>query len=170
MPRFGCLLPSSSSGKLASRSGDSSGVSSVSSSSSASSAKAGKGPVQQAFICSVSPLLASHSILWSVWQPMQQRRRHLVILTVRAWKSISRLCLSNQVNLSICNVPLLRAYPVGHFRSEPQTKTAHASDQTCLGPNGPCLGPNLHASDQHASDQCSMPRSNGPKFLWSVSA
>ena len=60
-----------------------------------------------------------------------------------------------------CNVPLLRAYPVGHFRSEPRTKTAHASDQTCLGPNGPCLGPNPQASDQHTSDQCSMPQSNG---------
>jgi len=46
-----------------------------------------------------------------------------------------------------CNVPLLRAYSVGHFRSEPRTKTAHASDQTCLGPNP-------HASDQHASEQC----------------
>jgi len=69
-----------------------------------------------------------------------------------------------------CNVPLLRAYPMGHSRSEPRTKTAHASDQTA-----PCLGPNPHASDQHASDQCSMPRSNvprsnGPKFPRSASA
>jgi len=57
-----------------------------------------------------------------------------------------------------CNVLLLRAYPMGHFRSEPRTKTAHASDQTCLRPNGPCLRPNPHASDQHASDQCPMPQ------------
>ena len=55
----------------------------------------------------------------------------------------------------VCNVPLLRAYPVGHFCSEPWTKMAHASDQTCLGPNP-------HASDQHASDQCPMPRTMCP--------
>jgi len=47
---------SSSSGKLASRSGDGSDVGS--SSSLASSTKAGKGPVRQVFICLVSSLLA----------------------------------------------------------------------------------------------------------------
>ena len=45
-----------------------------------------------------------------------------------------------------CNVPLLRAYSVGHFRSEPRTKTAHASDQIPMPQtntprtNAPCLG------------------------------
>ena len=54
-----------------------------------------------------------------------------------------------------CNVPLLRAYSVGHFRSEPRTKTAHASDQTCLG-----LNP--HASDQIPMPQTNTPRTNAP--------
>jgi len=56
---------------------------------------------------------------------------------------------------TVCNVPLLRAYPVGHFRSEPRTKTAHASDQTCLG-----LNP--HASDQIPMPQTNTPRTNAP--------
>jgi len=65
---------------------------SSSSSSSASSTNAGKGPVRQAFTCCANFFSALCLSLHSVRQATQHCGRHLVILTVPAWKSISGLC------------------------------------------------------------------------------
>ncbi len=77
--------------------------------SSASSTKAGSGPVRQKFICRTSSFFSFCSSFLSAWQPAQQRGRHLVILTVPAWKSISRLCLWSQVKLRI-----ILCFPAGN--------------------------------------------------------
>ena len=185
----GCpdLSPSSSgsSGKSASGSGDGSDIGS--SSSSASSTKAGKGPIWQAFIHLMSSLLVFCSALQAVWQPTQQRRRHLVILMVRVWKSISRSCLSVTYHYFLC-LPASSALSHGLpdlFRTSqtspdpptPIPTPSWSSTRFCTssGPSA-CLPLTSTASHllQHlpTTSACvrSAPRSSDPKFPWSVSA
>jgi len=86
----------------------------------------------------ITHILWQNQFMWNYRLEILEQLAHIVT-------SLSNLSTESS-NKWDCNVLLLRAYPMGHPRSEPQTKTAHASDQIPMPrtntprTNAPCLG------------------------------